>query len=74
MNLCITCLELILYKFVFQLDAERRANKELQNEIQKLKEAYKDLENKSAQVIFWLISAALGFSYWVVLSKSVYGN
>lgn len=52
MNLCITCLELILYKFVFQLDAERRANKELQNEIQKLKEAYKDLENKSAQVIF----------------------
>ncbi|XP_078324889.1 uncharacterized protein LOC111125942 isoform X3 [Crassostrea virginica] len=32
-----------------RLDAERRANKELQNEIQKLKEAYKDLENKSAQ-------------------------
>ena len=45
-------IDLILNKFVFQLDAERRANKELQNEIQKLKEAYKDLENKSAQVIF----------------------
>uniref|UniRef100_K1Q2Y9 Paramyosin n=1 Tax=Magallana gigas TaxID=29159 RepID=K1Q2Y9_MAGGI len=32
-----------------KFEAEKRANKELMNELQRMKEAYKDLENKSAQ-------------------------